>query len=50
MAKTDAIVGRYIHLTIEDVDYRVYFEESGSGIPLICQHGGGEKAWNGGIC
>jgi len=40
MAKTDPIVGRYIHLTIQGVEYRVYYEECGSGIPILCQHGG----------
>jgi len=37
----DSPVGRYVHLTIEGQDYRVYFEEAGSGIPLILQHTAG---------
>jgi len=40
----DAATGRYIHLTIDDVEYRVYFEESGSGIPLLLQHTAGADA------
>jgi pimeloyl-ACP methyl ester carboxylesterase len=41
MAKIDPSVGRYIHLTVEGIEYRVFYEESGRGIPLICQHAGG---------
>jgi pimeloyl-ACP methyl ester carboxylesterase len=37
----DSPVGRYIHLEIEGCDYRVYFEEAGSGIPLVLQHTAG---------
>jgi pimeloyl-ACP methyl ester carboxylesterase len=41
MAELDRAVGRYVHLTIDDVSYRVYFEESGQGIPLLLQHTAG---------
>ena len=41
MARHDAAVGRYVYLTINDVEYRVYYESNGSGIPLICQHTAG---------
>jgi pimeloyl-ACP methyl ester carboxylesterase len=41
MAKFEAAVGRYIHLTIQGIEYRVFYEESGKGIPIICQHAGG---------
>ncbi len=34
----EPIVGRYIYLKVEDIEFRVYFEECGTGIPLICQH------------
>jgi pimeloyl-ACP methyl ester carboxylesterase len=37
----DATTGRYVHLDIDGVGYRVYFEESGSGIPLLLQHTAG---------
>lgn len=37
----DAPVGRYIHLHLEGQDYRVYFEEAGTGIPLLLQHTAG---------
>jgi pimeloyl-ACP methyl ester carboxylesterase len=41
MARFDAAVGRYVHLGIDGVDYRVYFEEAGAGIPLLLQHTAG---------
>ena len=37
----DSPVGRYIHLTLEGQDHRIYFEEAGSGIPLLLQHTAG---------
>ncbi|MCQ4129025.1 alpha/beta hydrolase [Rhodococcus erythropolis] len=40
-ARTADIVGRYVYLDVEDVEYRVYYEESGAGIPVILQHTAG---------
>ena len=37
----DAPIGRYIHLSIEGQDHRIYFEEAGQGIPLLLQHTAG---------
>lgn len=37
----DAPVGRYVHLELGGHDHRVYFEEAGSGIPLLLQHTAG---------
>jgi pimeloyl-ACP methyl ester carboxylesterase len=37
----DSPVGRYVHVEIDGLDYRVYFEEAGSGIPLLLQHTAG---------
>jgi pimeloyl-ACP methyl ester carboxylesterase len=41
----DPMVGRYLHLDIEGVAHRLYFEEagpkSGGGIPLVCLHTAG---------
>lgn len=31
-------VGRYVYVEVDGVRYRVYYEQSGSGIPLVCQH------------
>jgi pimeloyl-ACP methyl ester carboxylesterase len=48
MARIEPIEGRYIYLTVQGIEYRVYYEESGKGIPIICQHGGGGDGleWN----
>ena len=37
----DAAIGRYVYLTIDGVEYRTYFESSGTGIPLLLQHTAG---------
>ena len=36
MAEIEPIVGRYVKLKIAGEDYRIYFEEAGEGIPLLC--------------
>ncbi len=41
MARFSDIVGRYLYLELEGVEYRVYIEEAGRGIPLVCQHTAG---------
>jgi pimeloyl-ACP methyl ester carboxylesterase len=41
MPRFDAAVGRYVHLTIDGIEYRVYFESAGQGIPLLLQHTAG---------
>jgi pimeloyl-ACP methyl ester carboxylesterase len=37
----DAAIGRYVHLDLDGVSHRVYYEEAGTGIPLLCQHTAG---------
>jgi pimeloyl-ACP methyl ester carboxylesterase len=38
----DSAVGRYVYVRIEGVQYRVYFEEAGTGdIPMVLQHTAG---------
>jgi len=37
----DSAVGRYLYLRLDGVQYRVYFEEAGSGIPMLLQHTAG---------
>jgi pimeloyl-ACP methyl ester carboxylesterase len=44
LARFDAATGRYVHLDIAGVEYRVYFEENGAGIPLLLQHTAGADA------
>jgi pimeloyl-ACP methyl ester carboxylesterase len=39
--KFDPIVGRYVYLSLQGREQRVYFEEAGGGIPLICLHTAG---------
>jgi pimeloyl-ACP methyl ester carboxylesterase len=37
----EPIVGRYVHVGIGGEDNRIYFEENGAGIPLVCLHTAG---------
>ena len=39
--RIDSPVGRYIHVDIDGIDHRIYFEEAGQGIPLLLQHTAG---------
>jgi pimeloyl-ACP methyl ester carboxylesterase len=41
MPRFDSATGRYLYLSIDGVEYRVYFEESGRGIPMLLQHTAG---------
>ena len=44
MTRFDSAIGRYVYLDIKDVEYRVYFEDSGGDsrqIPLLLQHTAG---------
>jgi len=40
----DAATGRYVHLDIDGTSHRVFFEEAGAGIGLLCQHTAGADA------
>jgi pimeloyl-ACP methyl ester carboxylesterase len=40
-ASVEPITGRYINLSISGKSHRIYFEEAGQGIPLICLHTAG---------
>ena len=37
----DAPRGRYLHLELDGLDHRIYFEEAGEGIPILLQHTAG---------
>jgi len=37
----EPIVGRYLNLDLEGAKYRIYFEEAGAGVPLLCLHTAG---------
>lgn len=43
-ARIEPIVGRYVYVTHEGTTYRIYFEEAGQGIPLVCLHTAGADA------
>src|ERR1700712_2889141 len=40
----EPMVGRYVHVEIENEMNRIYFEENGSGIPLVCLHTAGSDS------
>jgi pimeloyl-ACP methyl ester carboxylesterase len=37
----EPIIGRYVHVEIDGETHRIYFEENGAGIPLVCLHTAG---------
>ena len=37
----EPMVGRYVHVEISGEMHRIYFEENGQGIPLVCLHTAG---------
>jgi pimeloyl-ACP methyl ester carboxylesterase len=41
MADLEPIVGRYLRLALGGREHRVYFEEAGQGVPLVCLHTAG---------
>ncbi len=43
-AEIEPIVGRYARVRIGEDDCRVYFEEAGAGIPLVCLHTAGSDS------
>ena len=43
-AQIEPIVGRYVHLNLGGRSNRVYFEEAGTGVPLVCLHTAGSDS------
>ncbi len=41
MTRFESTIGKYIYLEVQGIEYRVYYEESGKGIPIVCQHTAG---------
>lgn len=41
VATLEPIIGRYLTLQAEETSYRIFFEEAGQGIPLVCLHTAG---------
>lgn len=52
MAKTDPIIGKYVYVSYGGEEYRIYYEEAGSGIPLVCLHTAGTdgREWRHQMC
>ena len=44
MSRIEAVTGRYLQLEIAGRAHRLYFEEAGQGIPLVCLHTAGADA------
>lgn len=40
----EPMVGRYVYVPYGGYDYRIYYEEAGHGIPLVCLHTAGTDA------
>ena len=40
-ARLADVTGRYVYLDVQGVEYRVYFEEAGEGVPVVLQHTAG---------
>ena len=40
-ATLEPVRGGYVRLDLDGRDYRVYFEEAGQGLPLLCLHTAG---------
>ena len=41
MTEFEPIIGHYLPVRFEDVDYRIFIEEAGRGVPLLCLHTAG---------
>src|SRR5262245_66212322 len=41
MPEFEPIVGRYLSVTIDGAEHRIFVEEAGRGIPLLCLHTAG---------
>ena len=42
--KFEDITGRYFSIKVDEEFFRIYVEESGAGIPLICLHTAGSDS------
>jgi pimeloyl-ACP methyl ester carboxylesterase len=42
--RLDSPIGRYVHVELDREDHRIYFEEAGTGIPLLMQHTAGSHS------
>ncbi|MGM4907512.1 alpha/beta fold hydrolase [Tardiphaga sp. 866_E4_N2_1] len=46
-AYIEPMIGRYVHVDIDGTSHRIYFEEAGQGVPLVCLHtaGSDNRQW-----
>ena len=42
--RIEPITGRYAHIALQGREHRLYFEEAGEGIPLLCLQTAGSEA------
>lgn len=47
-ARHEEIVGKYMYVTVQGIEYRIYYEEAGQGIPLVLGHTAGSdgREWH----
>lgn len=52
MAKIEPISGHYVYVPLDGTEYRMFYEEAGSGIPLVCLHTAGtdSREWRHQLC
>ncbi|MEW6298192.1 MAG: alpha/beta hydrolase [Thermodesulfobacteriota bacterium] len=52
MAKVEPITGHYVYVPYGGEEYRVFYEEAGQGIPLVCLHTAGtdSREWRHQLC
>ena len=52
MGKIEPITGRYIWVPYNGTEYRIFFEEAGQGIPMVCLHTAGtdSREWRHQLC
>lgn len=41
MVRFEPVMGKYVYVEVQGIEYRIYFEENGKGVPLVCQHTAG---------
>jgi pimeloyl-ACP methyl ester carboxylesterase len=44
LPRHDSPVGHYVHVALDGLDHRLYYEEAGRGIPLLLQHTAGAQS------
>jgi pimeloyl-ACP methyl ester carboxylesterase len=52
MARIEPIKGSYVYVPYEGEEYRIFYEEAGQGIPLVCLHTAGtdSREWRHQLC